>query len=106
MYPGWVPRFYIDGTVEPLVANQLRHTGAEVILVNSSEFNFTGAGKMMWRFFAVDEPNVGLVLSRDVDSRVTIRTNQGAIAAKPAQVHVFACFLGLILRFLVEFWGK
>jgi hypothetical protein len=82
-YPGWICRFYIDKNC-PAIPTLLEQDCQLAIMegedhsraVNRNDpnwhmdFNLTG---MLWRFFAIDDPNIETVIFRDCDSRVGAR---------------------------------
>jgi hypothetical protein len=69
VYPGWIPRFYVDTTVPDVVLKQLAELGAEVI-----EKREKGSWRsMFWRFEAASDPSVDIMISRDCDSRLNMR---------------------------------
>jgi hypothetical protein len=69
IYPGWIPRFYIGSSTTPAVAKQLLKAGAEVVNM-PEEGDWRG---MFWRFYPAGEPDVDVMLSRDTDSRLSLR---------------------------------
>ena len=69
IYPGWLARFYCGTSVPPEITSQLLALGAQVRLM-PEEGNWSG---MFWRFAAIAEPDVSVMLSRDTDSRLTKR---------------------------------
>ncbi len=69
VYPGWIARFYCGTSVPDDITSQLLDLGAEVTLM-PEEGNWSG---MFWRFAAIAEPDVEVMLSRDTDSRLTNR---------------------------------
>lgn len=78
-YPGWVSRFYVEETCDPKLYQTLQSDGVEIILVNVNTLpnNYNGyvgsfAG-MFWRFWASEDPDVDIFLSRDTDSRISER---------------------------------
>ena len=69
VYPGWEVRFYC-GTSVPLGAiEKLISLNASVIKVDEPG-NWAG---MFWRFSAISDLDVDVMLSRDTDSRLTYR---------------------------------
>ena len=66
-YPGWICRFYIADDVPENVIARLKNYGAEVINMGQ----YSGGEAMLWRFFAMVDPEVDIALSRDTDSRFT-----------------------------------
>ncbi len=69
VYPGWTPRFYVGSSTSPAVTKQLLRAGAEVV-------NMTEPGDWrgtFWRFYPAGEPDVEVMLSRDTDSRLSMR---------------------------------
>lgn len=69
VYPGWTPRFYVGTTVPPATLRELRELGAEVI-EKCEPGDWSG---MFWRFEAASDPEVGVMISRDCDSRLNPR---------------------------------
>jgi hypothetical protein len=76
VYPGWIARFYCGGSVPADVIDQIRSTGSEVVLMDE-EGSWSG---MFWRFLAIGDEDVEMMLSRDTDSRVDER-EASAVAA-------------------------
>lgn len=70
IYPGWVCRFYIDGSVPEAAVLRLRHNGAEIVRMDGAAESWPGA---MWRFLAADDPEAGRIIFRDADSVVSQR---------------------------------
>ena len=68
-FPGWICRFYIDKNCNQELIETINGDGVEVVLVDSED-SFHG---MFWRFWAVEDPEVDIFLSRDCDSRFTDR---------------------------------
>ena len=68
-FPGWVCRFYIDDTCDEKLIETIKGDNVEVVLVNSKD-SFHG---MFWRFWASEDPEVDIFLSRDCDSRFSDR---------------------------------
>jgi hypothetical protein len=69
VYPGWIPRFYIGSSTSPMVTKQLLKAGAEVVPM-MEEGDWRG---MFWRFYPAGESDVEVMLSRDTDSRLSMR---------------------------------
>lgn len=68
-YPGFISRFYIDRSSRTELIESIKEKNAEVVLVDSKD-SFHG---MFWRFFASEETDVDIFLSRDCDSRISER---------------------------------
>ena len=68
-YPGWICRFYIDSNSKQELINTIKGDNVELVLVDSKD-SFHG---MFWRFWASEDSNVDIYLSRDCDSRITER---------------------------------
>ena len=68
-YPGWVSRFYIDKRSKTELIETIKGDNVEVILVDSKD-SFHG---MFWRFWASEDTDVDIFLSRDCDSRISER---------------------------------
>ena len=69
IYPGWIARFYCGTSVPAEITSQLLSLGAEIRPM-PEEGNWSG---MFWRFSAIADPDVSVMLSRDTDSRLTKR---------------------------------
>ena len=69
IYPGWTARFYCGKSVPKDIIDKLQSLNAEIILM-PEEVNWSG---MFWSFFAIADPDVEVILSRDTDSRLTSR---------------------------------
>ncbi|UOO82715.1 hypothetical protein LVJ83_04425 [Uruburuella testudinis] len=70
VYPGWVCRFYVDGSVPENALQRLRDNGAEVVRVAQAWEHWPGT---MWRFLAMDDAEAERVLFRDADSVISPR---------------------------------
>ena len=64
-FPSWVCRFYIDDTCDEELIKTIKGDNVEVVLVDSKD-SFHG---MFWRFWASEDSEVDIFLSRDCDSR-------------------------------------
>ena len=69
IYPVWVARFYCGTSVPSGITEQLAKLDAEIIMMDEPG-NWSG---MFWRFSAIADPEVDVMLSRDTDSRLTSR---------------------------------
>lgn len=68
-YPGFISRFYIDKNSKKDLIESIKGENVEIVLVNSED-SFHG---MFWRFWASEDPEVDIFLSRDCDSRISER---------------------------------
>lgn len=70
IYPGWISRFYCaKDSVPENIIKALLDLDAEVVLKNTLG-DWTG---MFWRFEAISDPEVEVMISRDTDSRLSLR---------------------------------
>jgi len=69
LYPGFIARFYIDKNSRQDLIDSIQGENVEVVLVNSKD-SFHG---MFWRFWASEDSDVDVFLSRDCDSRISER---------------------------------
>ena len=70
IYPDWVCRYYIGKSTDNSIINALKKKkNVEVIEMDESG-DWDG---MFWRFYTIDDPEVTVSLSRDTDSRLSIR---------------------------------
>jgi hypothetical protein len=68
-FPGWISRFYIDKNCKQELIDTIKGDNVEILLVDSKG-SFHG---MFWRFWAAEDPEVDIFLSRDCDSRISER---------------------------------
>lgn len=68
-FPGWVCRFYVDGTVPDETISRLRSLGAEIVKKDICD-EFQG---LFWRFEAAWDPDIERYIIRDCDSRLNER---------------------------------
>lgn len=72
MYPGYEAWVYIHAqTIPGDTVNKLREFDHVKILVKSGDLN--KCKPMTWRFEAIDDPDVEIMLSRDIDTRIVQR---------------------------------
>jgi len=70
IYPDWICRFYVGkNTPSNLVSELKLRNNVEIIEVDYP-CDWTG---MFWRFLAASDPEVSVMICRDVDSRLTYR---------------------------------
>ena len=69
VYPGWTTRFYCGTSVPQDIISELLKLEAEIRIMNVPG-DWSG---MFWRFEAIAEPDVDVMLSRDTDSRLSLR---------------------------------
>ncbi len=70
IYPGWICRFYCGRSVPADVLSQLRsRENVEVVRMDEAG-NWKGC---FWRFAPASEPDVEVMVSRDTDSRLSLR---------------------------------
>jgi hypothetical protein len=66
VYPGWICRFYVSQHVSNSFVDKLEKLGAEVVR-KESKGEHDGS---LWRFLPVSDPDVDIMISRDVDARL------------------------------------
>jgi len=69
VYPEWEARFYCGTSVPVSIIDQLRELQAHVIMMEEAG-DWTG---MFWRFLAIADSDVEIMISRDTDSRLNTR---------------------------------
>lgn len=67
---GWISRFYCGQSVPELIIKQLKAIKNCEVIIMEEEGNWNG---MFWRFLPCSESDVSIVLSRDCDSRLSLR---------------------------------
>lgn len=70
LFPGWTCRFYVDDSVPAEAIQRFKANGAEVIHIDPQLRNWPGT---MWRFLAINDPEVEYVIFRDADSIICYR---------------------------------
>jgi hypothetical protein len=70
VYPHWVCRFYVDGSVPGSVIDRLRAAGGQIVYVDSPAARWPGP---MWRLLALQDPLAQRILFRDADSVISRR---------------------------------
>jgi hypothetical protein len=70
-FPEFTARFYCSAGVPEPALQALAATGAQIKISEDRSGAFFGA--LMWRFLALDDPDVDVVLVRDVDSPLLSR---------------------------------
>jgi hypothetical protein len=70
IYPHWVCRFYVDGSVPKDVIERLRKGGAQIVPVGGMALQWPGP---MWRLLALDDPQAHRILFRDADAVISRR---------------------------------
>tara|TARA_Y100000310_G_C20497474_1_gene722276 strand:+ start:75 stop:947 length:873 start_codon:yes stop_codon:yes gene_type:complete len=70
LYPDWTCRYYIGSTTPKDIIEHLQSfDNTELIFMNIDE----GWNGMFWRFDPISDPDVDIMISRDVDCRLTER---------------------------------
>ena len=70
IYPGWICRFYVGTSTPPNIIQELSNFSNTEVIIQKTEGNWEG---MFWRFEAISDPDVEVMISRDCDSRLTHR---------------------------------
>ena len=71
IYPDWVGRFHVSDSVPDDIIDKLSSYPHNEVVFIEEEGNWKNG--LFWRFFAIDDPDVYVNLSRDTDSRLSIR---------------------------------
>lgn len=70
IYPDWVCRYYIGKSTPKEIINKLSDFENTELLILNEKGNWSG---MFWRFYAATDPSVDIMISRDTDSRLSLR---------------------------------
>jgi len=70
MFPEWRCRIFCDGNVPQALRDTLLRLKCQLYLRDESVVESTG---LLWRFLAFDDPEVDVVMVRDIDSPFTLR---------------------------------
>ncbi|MGK7910191.1 MAG: TIGR03032 family protein [Synechococcus sp.] len=104
VYPGWICRYYVDETVPNEIIEQLRsRPHVEVIQLNGD----LGWKTAFCRFWPVADPDVGVTIIRDTDSRLNQR-EKAAVDAwlnSPHKFHIMRDHPRHNLPMLAGMWG-
>lgn len=69
-YPGWVCRFHVGRNTPYLIVEKLKSFQNVEVIERSEACDWTG---MFWRFEDASNPEIDVMISRDTDSRLTLR---------------------------------
>ena len=83
-YPDWICRFYVHPNVPSVYVDELKNIPKTEIILRDDSSNWTS---LFWRFEAISDSDVSIMISRDTDSRfsqrevdaVTAFENSGAL---------------------------
>jgi hypothetical protein len=70
VYPSWTCRFHVGSDVPHLIVKKLSEFKNVEIIERKDPCDWTG---MFWRFEDASDPQVDIMISRDTDSRLTLR---------------------------------
>ena len=70
VYPHWICRFYVDGSVPGHVIERLRAGGAQIVSVEGPAAQWP---EPMWRLLALQDPQAHRILFRDADAVISRR---------------------------------
>ena len=73
VYPGWVCRFYVGKSTPKDIVKELKTIKGTEVVKMKEEGDWTA---MFWRFRALADPDVDIMLSRDADSRLWLREKE------------------------------
>lgn len=103
IYPGWICRFYVsqdisENTVEALIAG-----GGEVVRKQRKGLH----DGMLWRFLPAGEPDITLLLVRDIDALLSLRERHAVDAwiASGKRFHIMRDTPGHEKRIMGGLWG-
>lgn len=66
----WASRFYCDSLVPKELTNKLSSLGSQIVICENKKGSWEG---LFWRFYPASEPDVSVIISRDIDSRLNSR---------------------------------
>ena len=75
-YPDWISRFYVHKDVDEKYINELKSAGNTEVVIKDEVADWTG---MFWRFEAISDCDVDIMICRDTDSRLS---NREALAVR------------------------
>tara|TARA_B100000900_G_scaffold375510_1_gene357641 strand:- start:59189 stop:59848 length:660 start_codon:yes stop_codon:yes gene_type:complete len=69
-YPDWISRFYVHKNVDKTYVDQLKSVEGTEVIIKTNKADWTG---MFWRFEAISDNDVSIMICRDTDSRLSLR---------------------------------
>lgn len=102
-YPGWESWFYCGKSVPQNIIDDLNREGA-IVIPRDEQGDWTG---MFWRFEPISHPDVDVMISRDTDSRVSLRESAavGAWLQSEKLFHVMRDHPAHATQILGGMWG-
>ena len=102
-YPEWIARFYVGTDVSNEIISSLKDENAEVISINEE----CGWTSTFWRFYAVTDPDVEIMISRDTDSRLGKREAEAVKEwiSSPLLFHIMRDHPAHATEILAGMWG-
>lgn len=87
IYPDWICRYYIGKSTPKEIINKLTEFYNTEIYILNEKGNWSG---MFWRFYAATDPSVDVMISRDTDSRLSLREKNAVDEwlASPSVFHI------------------
>lgn len=70
IYPDWICRYYIGQSTPQEIINQLKSKNNVEVIIMEEEGDWTG---MFWRFQPISDKDTEIMISRDCDSRLSMR---------------------------------
>jgi hypothetical protein len=70
LYPGWICRYYIGKSVPSEITEILKGFNNAEVIEMEEDGDWSG---MFWRFYPASEEDVDVMISRDCDSRLSLR---------------------------------
>jgi hypothetical protein len=70
VYPHWICRFYVDGSVPRNVIARIQAGGGQIVQIDGTALQWPGP---MWRLLALDDRQAHRILFRDADSVISLR---------------------------------
>ena len=70
IYPGWICKFFIGASTPRDIIDELCHRNNTEVVVMDSPCDWRST---FWRFYPASDPKVDVMISRDTDSRLSLR---------------------------------
>lgn len=70
IYPDWICRYYVGKSTPIEIIKKLSNFENTELFILNEKGNWSG---MFWRFYAATDPSVDIMISRDTDSRLSMR---------------------------------
>ena len=104
IYPDWVCRYYVGKSVPLNIIDQLILKNNTELVIMNEEGDWRG---MFWRFYPASDDTVDVMISRDTDSRLSLREKAAVDEwlSSDKEFHIMRDFPGHDAPIMGGMWG-